>query len=156
MTEELKRFEKWWDAGDDIPNDGPYTPDTPIQFAWAGWQAALAQPAPYMAVSTDRMSVDPHTGYVSIGTVAQPAPVQEPVAWMTINGYGEEDDIHYENPEGHLLEGWTYKPLYTHPPQRPWVGLTDEEIQECLRGLPTQTIDVYARRIEAILEEKNT
>jgi hypothetical protein len=41
----------------------------------------------------------------------------EPVAWMTINEYGEEDDIHYENPEGHLLEGWTYKPLYTHPPQ---------------------------------------
>jgi hypothetical protein len=44
-------------------------------------------------------------------------PEQEPVAWMTINGYGEEDDIHYENPEGHLMEGWTYKPLYTHPPQ---------------------------------------
>jgi len=43
-------------------------------------------------------------------------PEQEPVAWMTINEYGEEDDIHYENPEGHLLEGWTYKPLYTHPP----------------------------------------
>ena len=40
----------------------------------------------------------------------------EPVAWMTINAYGEEDDIHYENPEGHLPEGWTYKPLYTHPP----------------------------------------
>ena len=41
---------------------------------------------------------------------------KEPVAWMTINAYGEEDDIHYENPEGHLPEGWTYKPLYTHPP----------------------------------------
>ena len=40
-------------------------------------------------------------------------------------------------------------------PKREWVGLTDEEIQECLQGLPTQTIDVYARRIEAILEEKN-
>jgi hypothetical protein len=39
---------------------------------------------------------------------------QEPVAWMTINAYGEEDDIHYENPSGHLLDGWTYKPLYTH------------------------------------------
>jgi len=37
-----------------------------------------------------------------------------------------------------------------------WVGLTDEEIQECLQGLPTQTIDVYARRIEAKLKEKNT
>lgn len=43
---ELKRFEQWWDAGDDIPNDGPYTPDTPIQFASAGWQAALAQRKP--------------------------------------------------------------------------------------------------------------
>jgi hypothetical protein len=39
---------------------------------------------------------------------------------------------------------------------RTWVGLTDEEIQECLKGLPTQTIDVYARRIEAKLKEKNT
>jgi len=37
-----------------------------------------------------------------------------------------------------------------------WVSLTDEEIQECLQGLPTQTIDVYARRIEAKLKEKNT
>jgi hypothetical protein len=40
--------------------------------------------------------------------------------------------------------------------QRTWVGLTDEEIQQCLNGLPTQTIDVYARRIEAKLKEKNT
>ena len=40
-------------------------------------------------------------------------------------------------------------------PQRTWVGLTDEEIQECLQGLPTQTIDVYARRIEQALKEKN-
>ena len=39
--------------------------------------------------------------------------------------------------------------------QKEWVGLTDEEIQECLQGLPTQTIDVYARRIEAKLKEKN-
>ena len=41
-------------------------------------------------------------------------------------------------------------------PQREWVGLTDEEIQQCLNGLPTQTIDIYARRIEAKLKEKNT
>ena len=36
-----------------------------------------------------------------------------------------------------------------------WVGLTEEEIEECLKGLPTQTIDVYARRIEAKLKDKN-
>jgi len=46
--------------------------------------------------------------------------------------------------------------LCTTPPQRTWVGLTDEEIQGCLNGLPTQTIDVYAKRIEAKLKEKNT
>ena len=55
----------------------------------------------------------------------------EPVAWMTINEYGEEDDIHYENPEGHLLEGWTYKPLYTHPPSVP-VKLRRGDILRCV------------------------
>jgi len=48
------------------------------------------------------------------------------------------------------------KPLYTTPQPKEWVSLTDEEIQECLQGLPTQTIDVYARRIEAKLKDKNT
>ena len=73
-----------------------------------------------------------------VGGMALAQVEQEPVAWMTINEYGEEDDIHYENPEGHLLEGWTHKPLYTHaptvqpkkePPKREWQGLTDEELQ---------------------------
>jgi len=48
------------------------------------------------------------------------------------------------------------KQKQSEPQQRTWVGLTDEEIQKCLQGLPTQTIDVYARRIEAKLKEKNT
>jgi len=130
---------------------------------------------------------------------------QEPVAWMTINDYGEEDDIHYECPEGHLMEGWTYKPLYTTPPvapvqepleywtvaegwvkidevrehfdsvgcgtiyksagedrvpvytappQRHWVGLTDEEIESWdLPVLPT--VAQFARFVEAKIKEKN-
>ena len=131
--------------------------------------------------------------------------LQKPVAWMTINEYGEEDDIHYENPEGHLLDGWTYKPLYTHPPtvqpepleywnavegwvkidevrkhfdavgcgtiyktagedrtplytappQRPWVGLTDEEITE-LSAFVYAGDPQYVRLIETKLREKNT
>jgi hypothetical protein len=48
------------------------------------------------------------------------------------------------------------RPLINFTKQKEWVGLTDEEIQECLKGLPTQTIDVYARRIEAKLRSKNT
>jgi len=54
--------------------------------------------------------------------------IDEPVAWMTINAYGDEDDIWYENPEGKLLKGWTYKPLYTTPQQRK--PLTVQEIAE--------------------------
>jgi hypothetical protein len=52
----------------------------------------------------------------------------QPVAWMTFTAYGDEDDIWYENPEGKLLEGWTYIPLYTVPPPRQPEPLTDEEI----------------------------
>jgi len=57
---------------------------------------------------------------------------QTPVAWMTFNDLGEEDDIHYENPEAHLLEGWTYKPLYTTPPQR--LLLADEPIENAIHA----------------------
>ena len=45
--------------------------------------------------------------------------------------------------------------LLDHTFKREWVGLTDEEIQPRLNGLPTQSIAVYARNIEAILKEKN-
>ena len=40
--------------------------------------------------------------------------------------------------------------------KREWVWLTDKEVDECLQGLPTQTIDVYARRIETKIKDKNT
>ena len=84
---------------------------------------------------------------------------QEPVAWMTINECGEEDDIHYENPEGHLLEGWTYKPLYTHPStaQRPWQGLTDEDWGWVAdrKGTSLDTFDQGAAWAQARLMERN-
>ena len=46
-------------------------------------------------------------------------------------------------------------PLYKDQQQRTWVWLTDKEVDECLQGLPTQTIDVYARRIETKIKDKN-
>ena len=76
----------------------------------------------------------------------------EPVAWGM-----ETDGLIYDVicPAEHEREEGEYTiPLYTHPKE--WVWLTDKEVDECLRGLPTQTIDVYARRIEAKLKERNT
>jgi len=36
MTEE---FNRWWDA-DELTQTNPYADDTPVWWAWEGWQAA--------------------------------------------------------------------------------------------------------------------
>ena len=51
-----------------------------------------------------------------------PQPDIPPYAWVTFTPYGDEDDVWYENPEGQLLEGWTYKPLYDTTPPQPTSG----------------------------------
>ena len=82
-------------------------------------------------------------------------PEQEPVAWRFKTGTFWNREPHWryvlslEGTEG--LQG--LEPLYTHPPQRTWQGLTDEEIDECDWG---QSERDYARAIEAKLKEKNT
>ena len=50
-----------------------------------------------------------------------------------------------------VTDGSAGVPLYTHPKE--WVGLTDEEIDECDWG---QSERDHARAIEAKLKEKNT
>jgi hypothetical protein len=61
-------------------------------------------------------------------------------------------------------------PLYTTPPQPIWVGLTDEEMLECLKAVDVctavnllmgqyempPTFKVYAEAIQSKLKEKNT
>ena len=81
----------------------------------------------------------------------QPAPEQEPVAWAT--SMGEYAHIHWgaKRPEYPMV----YEvPLYTSPPaSKPWVGLTDEDIQEVREncGITHHAI----KTIEAKLQEKN-
>ena len=53
-------------------------------------------------------------------------PEQEPVAWITPDGEGFR--IRFSPPTNDVPLGWDA--LYTAPPQRPWVGLTDEEIAQ--------------------------
>ena len=49
-------------------------------------------------------------------------------------------------------------PLYTTPPQRTWVGLTDEEMFKTWLTVPAETEDrlAFGRAVEAKLKEKNT
>jgi hypothetical protein len=50
----------------------------------------------------------------------------------------------------------THIPLYSAPPQRPWVGLTDEEMYlNCPNWLSQEQCKAWIQQIEAKLKEKN-
>jgi uncharacterized UBP type Zn finger protein len=79
------------------------------------------------------------------------AQAQEPVAWMT----NSEQETTAEYLFSHMQTPIHDIPLYTTPPKREWVGLTDEEIAEAV-GSPLD--EVYLadfRKVEAKLKEKN-
>ena len=84
-------------------------------------------------------------------TVKESLTVAEPVACIKTNGelmWLKKPSTIYSKP----------RPLYTTPPRREWVGLTDEEIT----GIRLKMFDVVAtnyeayRAIETKLKEKNT
>jgi hypothetical protein len=71
---------------------------------------------------------------------------QEPVAWM---GSHDRTDLYYRKPpQADVI------PLYTAPPKKEWVGLTDEEYAE-LWGKKPDLLNFF-RKIEAKLKERNT
>ncbi len=83
------------------------------------------------------------------------AQTQEPVAWY----HAEDYKTHFTtNPSPDLI-GKYWKPLYTHPPQRTWVGLTQDELNmigDSMRTWNSHSLtDVYVA-IEAKLKERNT
>ena len=82
-------------------------------------------------------------------------PEQEPVAWMS--DVGSVASAH-EKKMGYVLESAFTIPLYTTPPQRTWVGLEEEEVQELRYKIDVTahwTYDDFAQAIEAKLKDKN-
>jgi len=86
--------------------------------------------------------------------LAQPA--QEPFGWYS----AQEDEFMTDKlrKEHERLNSYTHihgkfnLPLYTAPQQRPWVGLTDEELTLCESEEDVR----FVRAIEAVLRSKNT
>ena len=79
---------------------------------------------------------------------------QEPVAWLDA-----EMSQAYTIDELPDASGTGFLPLYTAPPKKEWVGLTDEEINSvCYKRDWTApwTNTTFARAIEEKLKEKNT
>ena len=83
-----------------------------------------------------------------VGGMALAQPEQEPVVWMM--------------PDGQIVNKWALqfyggqvgKPLYTSPPQRTWVSLTDEEVGD-LSDFAYAHDEEFVRNVEKYLKEKN-
>ena len=84
---------------------------------------------------------------------------QEPVCWTVADGWVYANDTSQVGTSKEV----NWETLYTAPPKREWVGLTDEEIQDL--SYLSQKIDEgnaawfdrcgFAKAIEQALKEKN-
>ena len=77
---------------------------------------------------------------------------QEPVAWISEGGDVSRSKRYMDE------MGFKCNPLYTAPPKKEWVGLTDQEINSvCYKRDWTApwTNTTFARAIEQALKEKN-
>lgn len=92
---------------------------------------------------------------IPLEDIYQPAPVQEPVAWLSRRYVDNFPVSGYETAQPTEYGAF---PVYTTPPaaQRQWVGLTDDEVSSLMRKFPDHLTWGIARAIEAKLEEKNT
>jgi hypothetical protein len=98
-------------------------------------------------------------GETKIGVM--PEPEQEPVAWRDM-AYANLGAVRDKMPPGQVtaVQDWLEK-VYTTPPQRQFVGLTDEEreflLHQALRFYDTDAqLLSFIKTVEAKLKEKNT
>ena len=81
-------------------------------------------------------------------------PEQEPVAWWI----PKAEQFCLPSSDGTRPFAKAWEPLYTTPPQRTWVGLTNEEIQKkrhLIDWTAGWSYNTFARAIEAKLKDKN-
>jgi hypothetical protein len=94
----------------------------------------------------------------AIEALAQQA--QEPVAWMRPSEEGYDSAFRDHSTvvvcTGNPWTGWI--PLYTAPPQRTWVDLTEEQIEACWNKdlwKAQQPHNIFASAVLAKSKEKN-
>jgi len=122
----------------------------------AAAQPAVQEGRDWSLLAATQESLREHMAEIKRLKAAQPAPAQEPVAWMYESVCGNDFAIRHDPPD----YAKNIRPLYITPPAAqpaPWVNLTDEEILETLDliGYDSQAF-AQAYSIEAKLKEKNS
>ena len=149
----LEALEKLWGIIDDIDTYGDMAKaDEKLYRSLV--ERRQRQRFEETGISTDGYEL--HGGAITAIKAALEAK-DEPVAWMYSPTGALFDICPNDADEGEFL------PLYTTPPQRTWVKLTEEEIKPCWYEacqtdleLTSQLVVYFARAIEAKLKEKNT
>jgi hypothetical protein len=98
----------------------------------------------YMRESPDAIENAWHQAGLKRLKAKPPLPMQEPVAWVWKDMRGQ-DIVSLFEPRFNSV------PLYTKPPQREWVGLTEKEAKSFINFYK---MDI-ARLVEAKLKQKN-
>ena len=128
--------------------------------------AALAQPEPWVKTYsggkpnyTEPCERCGEVNPAEIHTCTPKQPEQEPVAWMwdVYSGAGYTSrgiDFYPTN-----IPFAKHTPLYATPPQREWVDLTEEEIEDLTSVMfeepSNEEVIDFASRVQAKLKEKN-
>jgi hypothetical protein len=161
MTKEIyKTFEQWMDGNFlevKEPRKKAYSKDELllVEMGWKyGYDAgrAVEQALDKKADNARELGLDYEPVSKDNSNYRYDPPVAEPVAWAWL------DDDEWQFATSWSDEPPTYaKPLYTTPQQRPFVGLTDEEVEEaCVPlGAAMLSFTEVARAIEAKLRSKN-
>jgi len=127
------------------------------QGMWGGgFQAKRAMAADKLQDESDMLTIAYLDGYERGKKAALAQPAQEPVAWMVYTQDGQSVYV-TDNPTD-IQKGQRALPLYTTPPKREWVGLTDEEREGIAQDYSLTGLGYQSpfKAIEAMLKEKNT
>ena len=127
---------------------GQYDPRRKPSGSWTSWDNTMCNPLADARMQTQSAWQD---GYDS--AKAEGKGMSEPVAYI---------DVETRNLSWAKLTRWETPtvvkmdkvPLYITPPKKEWVGLTDAEIEDMLKG--SKNAYDAVERIEAKLKEKNT
>ena len=125
-------------------------------MAWEQFYPDIGKPQIAEALAKEKALQDLHDENERLGLYKDAYAEQEPLAWIST---GPASMIHWTADKPVYGDDWV--PLYTTPPQREFVGLTDEEIDQGLlrSNHALQTAGAWRDDVEWAtkqLKEKNT